>query len=180
MTSQIRMFNPTPGKVSPIQIMILVQLLETSKYGYEILTNIRNDFKDVWEPKTGTVYPALKALEKKGLIETKNIEDTTYYSLTETGNQLMETLSDLVADYILFNTHFIDSTVKRLPPDFIQQVFYKIHSSGVDEILPEATVVGAIRGIPNESLAITLLESRKLILQRKLDLVEQNLVELRK
>ena len=62
------MFNPTPGKVSPIQIMIMVQLLETPKYGYDILTNLRDDFEGVWEPKTGTVYPALKTLEKKGLI----------------------------------------------------------------------------------------------------------------
>jgi hypothetical protein len=92
----------------------------------------------------------------------------------------METMSGLVADYILFNTHFIDSTVKRLPSDFIQQIFYKIHSSGVDEILPEATIVGAIRGIPDEELAIALLKSRKQILQRKMELVEQNLVELRK
>ena len=135
---------------------------------------------NVWEPKTGTVYPALKTLEKKGLVKTENRKDKTYYSLTQTGHQLMETMSDLVADYILFNTHFIDSTVKRLPSNFIQQVFYKIHSSGVDEILPEATIVSAIREIPNKSLAITLLESRKKILRRKMELIERNITDLSK
>ncbi len=178
MTTQMRLFLPTSGKVTPIHTIIMVQLLEKSRYGYEILRNLRDDFEGVWTPKTGTVYPALNALVNKGLIEKETIEDRTYYNLTDSGRLLMDEMSEYVAEYILFNTRFIDSTVKQLPADFIQQVFYKIYSSGVEEILPEATIVEAIREIPNTSLAITLLEGRRKVLQQKIELVERNLHEL--
>ncbi|MHA1637573.1 MAG: PadR family transcriptional regulator [Candidatus Thorarchaeota archaeon] len=174
----MRLFLPTSGKVTPIHTVIMVQLLEKPRYGYEILRNLRDDFEGVWIPKTGTVYPALNSLVKKGLIEKETIEDKTYYNLTDSGQSLMDEMSDYVAEYILFNTRFIKSTVTRLPADFTQQVFYKIHSSGVEEILPEATIVEAIRRLSDSSLARVFLEARKQVLKDKLALVEHNLREM--
>ena len=175
----MRLFLPTSGKVTPIHTVIMVQLLEKPRYGYEILRNLRDDFEGVWIPKTGTVYPALNALVKKGLIEKETIEDKTYYNLTDSGRLLMDEMSDYVAEYILFNTRFIESTVTRLPADFTQQVFYKIHSSGVEEILPEATIVEAIRRLSDTSLARIFLEARRRVLKDKLALVERNLREIK-
>ena len=174
----MRLFLPTSGKMTPIHTVIMIQLLEKPRYGYEILRNLRDDFEGAWTPKTGTVYPALNALVNKGLIEKETIEDKTYYNLTDSGRLLMDEMSDYVAEYILFNTRFIESTVARLPANFTQQVFYKIHSSGVKEILPEATIVEAIRRLSDSSLARTFLESRKQVLKDKLALIERNLREL--
>ena len=178
MNTRMRLFLPTSGKVTPMHTVIMVQLLEKSRYGYEILRNLRDDFGGVWTPKTGSVYPALNALVKKGLIEKEKIEDKTYYNLTNSGRILMDEMGDYVAEYILFNTRFIESTVKRLPAKFTQQVFYKIHTSGVEEILPEATVVEAIRRLSDTSLARIFLESRRQVLTDKLALVERNLREI--
>jgi len=178
MNTQMRLFLPTSGKVTPMHTAIMVQLLEKPRYGYEILRNLRDDFEGVWTPKTGTVYPALNALVNKGLVEKETIEDKTYYNLTDSGQLLMDKMSDYVAEYILFNTRFIESTIKRLPANFTQQVFYKIHTSGVKEILPEATVVEAIRRLSDSSLARIFLESRRQVLKDKLALVKRNLREM--
>ena len=59
---------PLRKGISPIQLLLLVQMKHGPKYGYEMLTNIREEFNGVWEPQTGTIYPALKNLESKGLM----------------------------------------------------------------------------------------------------------------
>ena len=107
MNMSIRPFLPTGGKITPIQMLIFIQLLEGPKYGYEILKNLRDDFNSVWNPKTGTLYPALKTLVKKGFISEKEEKETTYYSLTKEGSDFLSDTSELVKDYengFLFDT----------------------------------------------------------------------------
>ncbi|MFW9795284.1 MAG: PadR family transcriptional regulator [Candidatus Thorarchaeota archaeon] len=178
MSRQVKLFLPTPEKLTPIQALILIQLLSTSKYGYEILRSLRNAFRGAWDPKTGTVYPTLQALEKKGYISKKIKDEKTHYKLTKEGKQKLREMSDYVADYLLFNSRFIESSVKTMPPSFTQEVFTKIHMAGLDEIIPEAAVLDAIRGLSDSDLKRAFLELRKEILQRKLKLVKKQLNEL--
>jgi len=178
MSKQMKLFLPTPEKLTPIQAIILIQLLETSKYGYEILRSLRDAFHGAWEPKTGTVYPTLQALEKKGYVSKKVKDEKTYYSLTKQGKEKLREMSDYVADYLLFNSRFIESTVDNMPPSFTQEVFTKIHLAGIDEILPEATILDAIIHLPDKDLKRAFLETRKSILQRKLKLVKKHLKEM--
>ncbi|MGY5854166.1 MAG: PadR family transcriptional regulator [Candidatus Thorarchaeota archaeon] len=180
MSKLVKLFLPTPEKLTPIQALILIQLLETSKYGYEILRGLREGFKGAWEPKTGTIYPALQALEKKGHITKKINDEKTHYSLTDQGREIMQEMSNYVADYLLFNSRFIESTVDSMPPLFTQEVFAKIHMSGLDEILPEATILEAIRDLPDRDLKRVFLELRKNTLQRKLRMVKNHLKDLDK
>ncbi len=178
MSKQVKLFLPTPEKLTPIQALILIQLLERPKYGYEILRGLREGFRGAWEPKTGTVYPALQALEKKGHIMKRVNNEKTHYNLTDQGRMLMQEMSEYVADYLLFNSRFIESTVDSMPPLFTQEVFAKIHMSGLDEILPEETILEAIGNLPNENLKRAFLELRKTVLQRKLRLVRRYLKDL--
>ncbi|MFX1482423.1 MAG: PadR family transcriptional regulator [Promethearchaeota archaeon] len=178
MSKQVKLFLPTPEKLTPIQAIILIQLLNTSKYGYEILRGLREGFKDVWEPKTGTIYPALQALEKKGHVVKILNQGKTHYSLTDQGRELIQEMSDYVAEYLLFNYRFIESTVSNMPPLFTQEVFSKIHASGIDELLPEATILEAIRELPVHELRRAFLELRKSTLLRKLRQVKKQLKEL--
>jgi len=180
MSKQVKLFLPTPEKLTPIQSLILIQLLEASKYGYEILRNLRDDFRGAWEPKTGTVYPTLQALEKKGYVSKKVTDEKTHYSLTKQGKEKLREMSDYVAEYLLFNSRFIESTVGNMPPSFTQEVFTKIHLAGIDEILPEATILDAIGDLPDKNLKRAFLETRKSILQRKLKLVKKQLTDLDK
>ena len=125
MRKNVKLLLPTPEKLTPVQALILIQLLETSKYGYEILRNLREDFRGAWEPKTGTIYPTLKALEKKGYVSKSVKDETTHYSLTKQGKESLREMSDHVAHNLLFNSRFIESTVSNMPPSFTQEVFTK-------------------------------------------------------
>ncbi|MDH4213315.1 MAG: PadR family transcriptional regulator [Candidatus Odinarchaeota archaeon] len=175
MSKKIKLFLPTPAKLTPIQLLIMIQLLESPKYGYEILSSLRNGFKGSWEPKTGTIYPALQSLEKKAFI-TSNLQDNkTHYSLTKQGKSMIDDMSNYVAEYIMFNTKFIESTVASLPADFTQEVFSKIHNSGIDEIIPEGTILDAISRLSNTMLKQAFLQQRQRILKRKMKLVEHHL-----
>ncbi len=178
MSKQIKLFLPTPEKLTPIQAIILIQLLNTSKYGYEILRNLRTAFRGAWEPKTGTIYPTLQALEKKGYVSKEVTEEKTHYNLTEEGKGKLREMSDYVADYLMFNSKFIESTVDNMPPSFTQEVFTKIHLAGIDEILPESTILNAVTELPDMELRKEFLEMRKKVLQRKLKLVQRHLNEL--
>jgi DNA-binding PadR family transcriptional regulator len=178
MAKQIKLFLPTPEKLTPIQLLIMIQLLKASKYGYEIIRGLRDGFKGAWEPKTGTVYPALHALVKKGHIAKSIIDEKTHYNLTDAGRKKMQDISDYVAEYLMINSRFIESTVNSMPPVFTQEVFSKIHQSGIDEILPEATILDAIGQLPDRNLKRAFLELRKNILQRKMKLVNKQLKDL--
>jgi len=178
MSRQVKLFLPTPEKLTPIQAIILIQLLDSSKYGYEILRNLRDAFSGAWDPKTGTVYPTLQALEKKGFVSKSVKSDKTHYRLTGEGKKKLREMSDYLADYLLFNSRFIESSVSSMPPSFTQEVFTKIHLAGLDEILPEAAVLDAVKGLPDNNLKRVFLEMRKEILQRKLKLVNKHLTEL--
>ena len=180
MSKQVTLFLPTPERITPIQAIVLIQLLDGSKYGYEILRNLREAFHGAWEPKTGTIYPTLQAIEKKGFVSKKVKDEKTHYSLTKQGKEKLREMSEYVADYLMFNYRFIESTVDNMPPTFTQEVFTKIHLAGIDEILPEATILEAIRELPDKDLKRAFLEMREMILQQKLRLVKKQLTDLDK
>lgn len=178
MSIQIKLFLPTPSKLTPIQLLIMIQLLESSKYGYEILRDLREGFKGSWDPKTGTIYPSLKALEKKHIIRSIVTDGTTHYHLTDKGIAILDEISDYVAEYLMFNTRFIESTVASMPADFTQEVFSKIHNSGIDEIIPEETILNAISRLASQPLKQAFLQQRQQILKKKIKLVTRYLKEL--
>jgi DNA-binding PadR family transcriptional regulator len=178
LSKDFKLFLPTPEKLTPIQALILIQLLENPKYGYEILRNLRDAFHGSWEPKTGTIYPSLQALEKKGYISKAVKDETTHYSLTEQGNEKLREMSDYMAFYFLFNSRFIESTVANMPASFTQEVFMKIHLAGIDEMIPEAPILKAVRELPDKDIRRIFLERRKKILERKIKLVKKELKDL--
>jgi len=178
LSKDFKLFLPTPEKLTPIQALILIQLLEHPKYGYEILRNLRDAFHGSWEPKTGTIYPSLQALEKKGYVSKCVKDETTHYSLTEEGKEKLREMSDYMAFYFLFNSRFIESTVANMPATFTQEVFMKIHLAGIDEMIPEAPILKAVRELSDKDLKRVFLERRKGILERKIKLVKKELKDL--
>ena len=176
----IRPFLPTGGKITPMQILIFIQLLEGSKYGYEILTNLRDAFEGVWIPKTGTVYPALKTLVKKGFVTEKEKGDTIYYSMTKSGEELVQDHKGLVRDYVLFNYQFMSVAVERLPADFTESLLVSLYEYGIDDIIPEERIIQAMRGIQDIDSREHLLENRKRVLLNKLKVIRTELKELKK
>ena len=114
MTLSINSQNPVRMPVSPLQMLLLIQLDAGPKYGYEMLVTLKEEFEGTWEPKTGTVYPALKSLEKKGYISTETREDTDYYMITEQGRQLFDLMLSHLEGSIDFSIKYISVVFKWL------------------------------------------------------------------
>ena len=175
----IRPFLPTGGRVTPMQMLIFIQLLEGPKYGYEILVNLREDFEGVWVPKTGSVYPALKTLLKKGLIGEETAEGKTYYSLTESGLAFVSDTHDFVKDYILFNYIFMKVAAQRLPVNFTATILQNFLELGIDDIIPEEAIIDAVRGIEDTSIKHYLLKERERMLLDKVSAIRKEIRRVR-
>ena len=171
----IRPFLPTGGKITPMQLLLFIQLLEGPKYGYEILKNLREAFEGSWNPKTGTIYPALKTLVRKGLVSEETIEDTTYYTLTETGIEFVKDTRDFVKDYVLFNYQFMTVAAERLPIEFTMSILSNVLELGIEDLIPEQAIIQSTRNITDTEVRKSLLLQRKRILLDKTKLIRNEL-----
>jgi DNA-binding PadR family transcriptional regulator len=100
--------------ISPLQILLLTQMEEGPKYGYEMLKQLKAEFESIWEPKTGTVYPALRSLEKKGYVETYDKDGTDFYHITDKGRSVFELLMRHVIESTEFSFKYISVIFKWL------------------------------------------------------------------
>jgi len=77
-------------KIGIVQLWLLLLLSDRPMYGYEIIRELERRFSGYWQPKTGTVYPALEKMEENGLV-TGQIEfrehrpDRKHYAITTKG-----------------------------------------------------------------------------------------------
>ena len=112
MTLSIKSQSPIRMPVSPLQVLILIQLDESPKYGYEMLKSIKEEFEGTWELKTGTLYPALKSLEKRGYVKTESRNNTDYYIITVEGMKLFDLMLRHIEDSIDFSIKYISTVFK--------------------------------------------------------------------
>ena len=74
--------------------LILATLLKGDKYGYQIISELRETSKNAFDLKEGTIYPILHNLEATGAIvsyweETKEGRKRKYYNLTSKGREIL-------------------------------------------------------------------------------------------
>jgi DNA-binding PadR family transcriptional regulator len=96
------------NRISPPQFLMLVILRRGPMYGYEILKVLREEFKGLWEPQTGAVYPALKRLGEHGLVKTETRDDKEYYALTEDGSSWVQERLDSMSIELLFMSRYFE------------------------------------------------------------------------
>ena len=82
-------------KKGSIQLCLLALLSKERKYGFQIIAELRGLSDGFFDLKEGTLYPALRRLEKKGLLESEWVErdegvPRKYYRLTEDGRKALE------------------------------------------------------------------------------------------
>lgn len=119
-------FGPTVGRVlSPLQILMLLQLNGGPKYGYELMKTIQDEFNGVWELKTGTFYPALRRLEAGGFVETSLLDEREFYDLTEKGRKVFLQMGDrLKVEYEFANRYF--STILKWMPTAMKERLFNV------------------------------------------------------
>jgi DNA-binding PadR family transcriptional regulator len=107
MSLSISSKTPLKLTISPLQVLLLIQLETGQKYGYEMLVTLKEDFEGAWEPKTGTVYPALKSLERKGLIETIEKNGISFYRITQDGKDAYDNMHELIMTMLGFSVRYL-------------------------------------------------------------------------
>ncbi len=73
---------------------ILAVLREGDAHGYEIRNRIMRE-TGFWKPSFGTLYPALKSMEKEGLVVSREERGKKVYRLTQKGSELAEKVSEI-------------------------------------------------------------------------------------
>ena len=114
MSMSISSRSPFKMPISPLQVLLLTQMEDGPKYGYEMLKQLKTEFEGTWQPKTGTVYPALRSLEKKGYVETKDMDGTDFYHITDKGRSVFELLMGHVIKSTEFSVKYISVIFKWL------------------------------------------------------------------
>jgi len=117
-----------PERLSPIQLLLLLQLTRGPRYGYELLKELREGFRDVWEARTGTIYPALRGLKTRGLIEGVEREGREFYRLTGRGEELLKRLEERLERRLSFIARYLSFLAKLTPPDVKVRLLEKILS----------------------------------------------------
>lgn len=77
-------------QISPIEELILLSLARKRLYGLEITRCIAECSDNNRELKVGSLYPALRSLEGKGLVDSEWEAQRHYYCLTEAGVKAIE------------------------------------------------------------------------------------------
>ena len=83
-------------KKGVLDMLVLRLLEEERKYGYQLITELREKSGDIFSLKEGTLYPILYRLEDEGLVESKWSEAENkqlprkYYLMTDKGRQDLE------------------------------------------------------------------------------------------
>ena len=73
-----------------LPLVLLALLSERPMNGYETLGELGRLFAPGYSPSPGSVYPAISALAKSGLIRGEDDEGTRTYSLTGAGERALE------------------------------------------------------------------------------------------
>jgi DNA-binding PadR family transcriptional regulator len=81
-----------------MKYVILKQLKEKPKHGYEIMKDLAEQMHGCYSPSPGTVYPTLQWLEDEGLVRSRDVDGKKVYEITDAGNKFLEEHKDVVSD----------------------------------------------------------------------------------
>ena len=160
------------GAVSPLQFLLLLQLNKSPKYGYEMLMFLRDEFEGVWDVKTGSVYPALRSLESRGFVETSMKDETEFYSLTPSGEALINSFSERVELRSKFTNRYFRAMFKLMPPNLrtgVLEIFRKLSEDDADFYSTQMHLLD--ESMDKESM-IDFLDEVKTIMEARLEMIE--------
>jgi len=143
-------------KLSPLQILLLVQLEASPKYGYEMLKSIKDAFEGVWEPRTGTIYPALKSLEKRGLIETHVKDGVGFYHITPKGTKYLQGVGTHQARLMRFSNRFLETLAKWMSPSLKKSILLNVSTIAGEDLNIMASFTHIFDGVEPETKLIVL------------------------
>lgn len=101
-----------------LELVVLSDLSDGPRYGYQILTSIRDRSDGRIELKAGTLYPILHKLEHDGCVrswwDSAGGRDRKWYALTERGAELLQAHASAWEDYARCIRQFVQPVIERL------------------------------------------------------------------
>ena len=158
--------------VSPLQFLVIMQLSEEPKYGYEMLKVLRDEFDGLWDLKTGTFYPALKSLESRGFVETELRDQTEFYSLTEKGTTLLSSLGGRMETEYKVTDRYFKTVIKWMPLSVKRRLIEMVGFMASNPIDIYGDLPRLLKGVPNEKKK-EVLENLLVLIRRNLSQVEK-------
>ncbi len=104
---------------------------------YEIIKTIEKKFEGSYRPSTGSVYPVLKSLVEKNLVEVKVENNKKIYIITEKGKNELQEIKNKSLKLLGDNTKFSRQILQEL----LQIAFYlydnrsKIDENNIQKII---------------------------------------------
>ena len=157
--------------VSPLQFLVIMQLSEEPKYGYEMLKVLRDEFDGLWDLKTGTFYPALKSLESRGFVETELRDQTEFYSLTEKGTTLLSSLGGRIETEYKVTDKYFKTMMKWMPLSVKRRLIEMVGFMASNPIDIYGDLPKLLKGVPTEKKK-EVLENLLVLIRRNLSQVE--------
>lgn len=165
-------------KLSPIELLILLQLKKKPMYGYEIIKELKKIFEGVWEPKTGTIYPALRRLETRGLIRTELKEDREHYLLTKEGEKTMKQNLSFIERQLDFTKKYYQCISWHLPPALKEKIIKKMIERENPLIFWPFGFLQMINEIEDKKTRLELLKMIRKFIKRRLEVIDSKIAEL--
>ncbi|HDD69432.1 MAG TPA: PadR family transcriptional regulator [Candidatus Korarchaeota archaeon] len=167
-------------KLSPIELLILLQLKRKPMYGYEIIKELKKVFEGVWEPKTGTIYPALRRLETRGLIKTELIDDREHYYLTERGEKVLLENLEFVERSLHFAEKYYQWVSWHLPPPVKEKMLRRVVEGEPPILFWPFSLMHFIRELEDKKAKLEMLKMIRNAIKKKLDYIDSKIAELEK
>ena len=165
-------------QVSPLQFLMLLQLSWEQKYGYEILKSLREQFEGIWEPRTGTIYPALRSLEAKGFVNTDIVKDTEFYSLTGKGEDLLRLIGEDLERDMRFANKYFALVSQWMPKAMKHKVLEMLKRRAEDKVWSPTQIEHFMDDEFDISTKMEVLEGIRRLLETRLKAVEKRLEKL--
>ena len=136
-----------------------------------MLKFLRDEFQGVWDVKTGSVYPALRSLESRGFVETSMRDETEFYTLTPSGESLLDTFSERVALRGKFTNRYLRAMFRLMPTSMrtkVLEIFRKLSEDDMDF----STQIHLLDESMDKELMLDFLDEVKSIMEARLWMIE--------
>lgn len=164
------------GRLGLLPLFILNSLAKRSLSGYDIMREISNITEGSWQPGSGSIYPVLRSLERKGLVKVtgQGLRGKRLYALTPAGLKALAEAKKAYDQYSVKRWHMIRGIMMTLvePHSLARMLNEAI------EMQPKAweRVLGSKEVSREEKLF--LLKQHLLMLDRHCEWVKQKISEL--
>ena len=159
-------------RVSPFQFLMLLQLKEGPRYGYEMLKALKEQFKGVWEPKTGTIYPALRSLEARDFVKTDVRDNKDFYSLTEKGEELLKLIGERLEKDLKFADRYYSFVTRWMPRTMKGRIMEMLRTLADEDVWPPLYIEHFIDEKMDQNTKLEVLQSLRKLLEKRLRAVE--------